>query len=91
MSLHQNKFPVIYKYSVVGILLFLGGLIYFTSCAPTPALKAGKFARKQCLQCHTEFAAKYLAMQNVHAVVREKKCEDCHLRHGILPKLLLKR
>ena len=91
MSLHPNKFSAIYKYSAVAMLLFIGGLIYIASCAPRPAFKPGKFARKQCLQCHTEFATKYLPMQNVHAVVKEKKCEDCHLRHGILPKLLLKR
>ncbi|NIM04195.1 MAG: cytochrome C, partial [Armatimonadetes bacterium] len=29
-------------------------------------------------------------MKVVHPVVKEKKCEDCHLRHGIVPKLLLK-
>ena len=72
MSLHPNKFSAIYKYSAVAMLLFIGGLIYIASCAPRPAFKPGKFARKQCLQCHTEFATKYLPMQNVHAVVREK-------------------
>ncbi len=30
-------------------------------------------------------------MKNLHAVVKEKNCEACHLRHGIVPKLLLKK
>jgi predicted CXXCH cytochrome family protein len=32
-----------------------------------------------------------MGMKNVHAVVKEKNCEGCHLRHGIVPKLLLKK
>ena len=50
-----------------------------------------KFAKKECLDCHKKFADKYLGMKNVHAVVKEKNCEACHLRHGIVPKLLLKK
>ncbi len=72
-------------------LLAAAILVYVAACVPTPSRPTGKFVRKQCLDCHTEFAAKYLTMKDVHAVVKEKKCEDCHLRHGIIPKLLLKR
>ena len=72
-------------------LLAAGIFIYVAACVPTPSRQTGKFARKECLDCHTEFAAKYLKMKDVHAVVKEQKCEDCHLRHGIIPKLLLKR
>src|SRR5210317_1152493 len=90
---HVIKKPAIQKYITLGILfLFAGGLLYFVACAPAPTKrKPGKFVRKQCLDCHTEFAAKYLSMPDVHAPVKEIKCEDCHLRHGIVPKLLLKR
>ena len=50
-----------------------------------------RFARKNCLDCHKKFADKYMAMKNIHAVVKEKKCEDCHLRHGLVGKLILKK
>jgi predicted CXXCH cytochrome family protein len=88
------RLPIFNKYAVVSILLFVCVAFYFAACAPTPSRKPKKrtrFQRKECLECHTQFADKYLAMKNVHAVVKEKKCEDCHLRHGIIPKLLLKR
>ena len=52
--------------------------------------RAQQFARKECLDCHQKFADKYMGLKNVHAIVKQQKCEDCHLRHGIVPKLLLK-
>ncbi|HSB35181.1 MAG TPA: cytochrome c3 family protein, partial [Nitrospirota bacterium] len=54
-------------------------------------MAAQKAVRKDCLDCHTKFADKYLGMKNVHAVVKEKKCEGCHLRHGLVAKLILKK
>ena len=57
--------------------------------APSDAKKR-KFKRKQCLDCHEEFVEEYLSMKNVHAVVEERKCEECHLRHGIVAKLIFK-
>ena len=83
--------PRLSGYAGVVILLAASIIIYVGACVPAPSRQTGKFARKECLDCHTEFAAKYLSMPDVHAVVKEKKCEDCHLRHGIIPKLLLKR
>src|SRR5208337_47645 len=44
-----------------------------------------RFASKNCLECHKKFADKYLGMKDVHAVVKERNCEACHLRHGIVP------
>jgi len=84
----------IHKYAVAAILLIVGVAFYFAACAPAPSRlpkKQTRFKRKECLECHTQFADTYLTMNNVHAVVKEKKCEDCHLRHGIVPKLLLKK
>ena len=69
-----------------GMLVFLCGLILYT--ASGTALAQKKFASKECLDCHTKFTDKYMGMKNVHAVVKDKKCEECHLRHGRVPKLL---
>jgi len=50
-----------------------------------------KFERKGCLDCHKKFSEKILSLKNLHPGMKEGKCEDCHLRHGIVPKLLLKK
>ena len=71
-------------------LLLACAAFYLYACAAAPSRPRSRFAKKQCLDCHTAFADKYLAMKDVHAPVQEKKCEDCHLRHGVIPKLLLK-
>ncbi len=75
------------KILLLAIFLFLGGSVLLT--AATQALAQRKFEKKECLDCHKKFADKYLGMKNVHSMVKEKKCEDCHLRHGKVPKLLL--
>lgn len=54
------------------------------------AAQAESFARKSCLDCHQTFAEKLSKLKDVHAPVRAQKCEDCHLRHGLVPKLILK-
>ena len=46
---------------------------------------------RDCTGCHKTFTDKYMGMKNVHAPVRGNKCDDCHLRHGIVAKLVLKR
>ena len=59
--------------------------------APVNSYSAGKkFPQKDCLDCHKKFADKYFSMKDIHPVVKQKNCEACHLRHGIVPKLLLK-
>ena len=86
------------KIILIGMLLLIGGGLLF-ACAETPQKRTlggapatgKKFVGKNCLDCHKKFTDKYLAMKNVHSVVKEKKCEECHLRHGIVPKLILKK
>ncbi len=73
---------------VLGAVLLLCCIVLF---AGTGSAARKKFARKDCLDCHTKFTDKYLGMKNVHAVVKEKKCEGCHLRHGLVAKLILKK
>ena len=58
--------------------------------APADAKKR-QFKKKECLDCHEEFVEEYFSMSNIHEVVEERKCLDCHLNHGIVGKLLLKR
>lgn len=72
--------------------LFLSVLcgVFIFECQPAGAAKLG-FAKKECLDCHKDFTDKYLSMKYVHTVVKEKKCEDCHLKHGIVAKLILKK
>src|SRR3990172_10101365 len=77
------------KYFTWSLFLCVMGMILLTACEPR--LKTQAFQRKECLDCHAPFAKKYFSMKNVHPVVKEKKCEDCHLRHGIIPKLILKK
>jgi predicted CXXCH cytochrome family protein len=85
MFLHAKHKPVLF-----GILLLLCGAVLFSACEPL-STKKRRFVRKECLDCHKEFAEQYLTVKNVHPVVKERKCETCHLRHGMVPKLLLKK
>src|SRR3954467_12162704 len=55
------------------------------------AAGAEQFARKECADCHQKFDERIGALKNVHPAVKQQKCEDCHLRHGIVPKSLLKQ
>jgi predicted CXXCH cytochrome family protein len=71
----------------LGAVLFLCVVLH----AATGMAAAQKSARKDCLDCHTKFSDKYLGMKNVHAVVKQKNCEGCHLRHGLVAKLILKQ
>lgn len=76
------------RISVLGAVVLLCVVVLY---AGTGSTAGKKFAGKDCLDCHKKFADKYLGMKDVHPVVKEKKCEACHLRHGIVPKLLLKK
>ncbi|HEY5677815.1 MAG TPA: cytochrome c3 family protein, partial [Myxococcales bacterium] len=51
---------------------------------------AEQFARKDCLDCHAAFREKVLSRTHLHSSVKQQKCEDCHIRHGIVPKLILR-
>ena len=42
-------------------------------------------------ECHKKFEEKYGSAKHVHGSVKQRKCEDCHLRHGIVPQLALKK
>ena len=69
----------------VGILLLIYGILYVVACAPTP--KKRRFVRKECLDCHTKFADKYLKMKNVHKVVQEKQIVvfSDRVKEGFIP------
>ena len=77
------------KAILAGVLLCLAGwLLYACGGVPAPRMQ---FAQRECLDCHKKFASDYLGMKSIHPTVKERKCESCHLRHGLVPKLLLKR
>ena len=71
------------------ILIFAGA----TMLAPrgSNAAEQRKFERKGCLDCHKKLSEQYLSLKNLHPGMKEGNCEECHLRHGIVPKLLLKK
>ena len=73
----------------IGVALLCCSIVLSILALPADAKKR-KFKQKECLDCHEEFIEEYLSMSNVHAVVEDRKCEDCHLRHGIVGKRLLK-
>ncbi len=74
---------------IFGLVVLLG---IFVSVFSTGTARAERtFARKDCSDCHKKFNDKYGSMKYAHTMVKENKCEDCHLRHGIVPKLLLKK
>ena len=60
------------KISVLGAVCLLCFVVFH---AGTGSAARKKFVGKDCLDCHTKFADKYFGMKNVHAVVKEKKCE----------------
>ena len=73
------------------VILLLAGIVLLGLLAPASGEAAKRsFGKKGCIDCHGDFAKQYLAKKNVHPVVKEQKCEECHLPHGIVPKLLLK-
>jgi len=74
----------------VGLILTLAGAAFLASRESSWA-QTRKFERKGCLDCHKKFSEKYLSLKALHPGMKEGKCEDCHLRHGIVPKLLLKK
>ncbi len=82
--------PVGRRRALVGVTLLLGALaLTVLASAPGEAAKR-TFARKGCVDCHKDFEEKYLSLKHVHPVVKELKCEECHLPHGLVAKLLLK-
>jgi len=79
----KRTYLSIWMLTLVAVLLAVAG----TDAVAAPK----KFARKECMDCHTKFADKYSSLKYVHTIVKENKCEECHLRHGIVAKLLLKK
>ncbi len=69
---------------------FLCFCIALSCFATSSDAKKRKFKRKECLDCHEEYVEKYDSMANVHEVAEDRECESCHLRHGVVGKLLLK-
>ena len=76
---------------VVGILALLLGVAAVLAPGPSSFAQQRTFPKKDCLDCHKKFSEKYFPMKSVHPGNKDGKCEQCHLRHGLVPKLLLKK
>src|SRR5262245_24588044 len=76
--------------ALLGLLALTGAAVLIVSGRDSLAQKR-EFQRKQCLDCHQDFAKKVLTRKDLHPSVKDGNCETCHLRHGIVPKLLLKQ
>ena len=85
----MDKMQIKRQLIIFGAIALLG---LFISVLATGTVSAQqKFARKDCSDCHKKFNEKYSSMKYSHKMIKENKCEECHLRHGIVPKLLLKK
>src|SRR5436190_10393638 len=49
-----------------------------------------KFKVKACGECHAAFSQKLAPLSHQHPGVKNDQCETCHVRHGVVPKLILK-
>jgi predicted CXXCH cytochrome family protein len=65
-------------------------LLAAASLAGSAAAADRQFAQKDCLDCHKKAAEKFGGLKFAHKAVKDRNCEACHLRHGLVPKLLLK-
>ncbi len=76
------------KFPLTGMLLFCV-VLAVSLFAPAESDAARKFKKKECLDCHSDFSKTYGELKNQHPGVQNGKCQDCHLSHGIVGKLLL--
>src|SRR3990172_5854275 len=72
-----------------GLLLSVAALL-LAGCVEVQSERP-RFAQKNCLDCHKTFAQKYLGMKAIHPAVKAQQCETCHLRHGLIPKAVMKK
>ena len=66
--------------AVLGVVLLVSGV----------QNASAEQARKTCVDCHADMVAKF-QQGVVHAPVREKKCDTCHLPHGIIGGTFLRQ
>ena len=78
----QRLLPAVLSVLLTGGVLLLSG--------QADAAKKRTFKRKECVECHTQFKEEVLSRSNVHDAMKEGDCEQCHLRHGLVGKLILK-
>ena len=68
-------------------------LSVFVVLVPQEAEARRKFKKKECLDCHDHeaWAEATFSKPVLHEPVKEKKCQSCHQRHGLVGALLLKQ
>ena len=71
------------------LILVLGVLLLAGWSDASLAQRRG-FQKKECLDCHQDLADQFQQLKTRHPGLKNDGCEDCHLRHGLVPTLLLK-
>ena len=65
--------------------------VAFVSWRGSASAAPRKFAPKSCVECHADMTQELRRSASTHPGVGEGTCESCHLRHGLVPKLLLRK
>ena len=84
-----TEFRPLARSLVPGLLaaLLLQAAFSGTAAAATPR----KFEAKACVECHEAFAEVVLQQKVLHPGVKDNTCETCHIRHGLVGKLILQK
>lgn len=69
--------------------LALGAALLLGLCDTAEAQKR-TFKRKSCLDCHQDLSQEWRPLPTKHPGVSDDQCESCHIRHGLVAKLILK-
>ena len=88
MELSMSKVTGRLKLIFWGVLVVVS-ILALNLIAPDNGFAARQFKKKECVDCHGEFSKTYMGLKNQHPGLQEGKCQNCHLSHGIVGKLLL--
>ncbi|MEW6501127.1 MAG: cytochrome c3 family protein, partial [Thermodesulfobacteriota bacterium] len=74
----------------VSLLLVTAGLLVFAAAMHLAVPAPSAAPRKGCIDCHAGMVEKMLT-GNVHAPVKAKDCDACHLPHGLIGGAFLRQ
>ncbi|MGD8352720.1 MAG: cytochrome c3 family protein, partial [Pseudomonadota bacterium] len=85
-----RNFSKKHAFSALFACLLAGAFLLMSGHQADAAKKKRTFKRKECVDCHTQFKEEVLSRNNLHDILKNGDCEQCHLRHGLVGKLILK-